>query len=258
MLTVDIPAYIFKYGSFELRWYGLVYAFTYLLCLWFLMRNYKKLKMNYPQTESLMFWLLGGMLVGARVMHFLINDPIMFITEPWRLFTIWRGGMSFFGAFLGILGFGYYWMKKNKKNFLATADVLVVPIAFGIALGRIANLLNQELVGTVTNVNWCFMFKGYSQCRHPYVLYASFTHFLLFGILLYVTKIKNMKKMRDGVVLLAFTLFYTILRFIVDFWREDLRFLGLTSWQYISIIVFSIGLYFLIKFKKALLHQTED
>lgn len=256
MLTVDIPAYIIKIGGFEIRYYGLVYALTVLFVIFTLRKNKEKLNLDNDKIDSLITWLVLGMIIGARIMHYLINDPSVFFTNPLRLLTIWRGGMSFFGGFLGILSSGYIWNKYNKVSYFAIADVVVLPVTLGLGLGRIANFINQELVGTVTDVSWCFNFVNASGCRHPYQLYASISHFVLFFMLLYL--IKDIHNRKEGSVLFSFIIGYSVLRFLVDFFREDIRFFGLTSWQYMSILFFSVGIYLFFKFRKDSSHQNQE
>jgi len=252
MYEINIAPYLFKYGAIEIRYYGLVYILGFLLVYYILNKKKNELNLNDETLDSFIFNSMIGLIVGARLMHFLINQPSIFFTNPLELFKVWNGGMSFFGALIGILVSGIYFVKKYKLDFFKLADLIVVPVSFTLILGRVANLINQELVGTVTNVNWCFNFIGYEGCRHPYQFYAAMTHLILFLILLLIVKIKQQKKLQDGMVLLNFVLFYSILRFIVDFFREDPRIFMLTSWQYISILTVIIVL---IYFRKGFLHR---
>tara|TARA_Y100000034_G_C6872479_1_gene398539 strand:- start:818 stop:1597 length:780 start_codon:yes stop_codon:yes gene_type:complete len=254
MFQINIEPYLFKFGFFELRYYGLVYMFGFLLVSYLLHKNREKLGFTREILDNFILVLMVGLLVGARFMHFLINQPSIFFTDPLELFKIWHGGMSFFGAFLGITLAGYYYLKKHNLKFFKTADIIVVPVALTLIFGRIANLINQELVGLVSNVPWCFNFAGYDGCRHPYQIYAAISHLILFLILIYVVKLKQEKSYKDGIVLLNFAFFYGLFRFIVDFYRVDPRYFGFTSWQYISIVVMIISLYY---FKKVYLHRSQ-
>lgn len=234
---------LFKIGIFEVRYYGLVYVFTFLLVYYLFNKNRDEFNMDSKEVEEFVFYLMIGLLIGARLMHFLINQPSVFWTRPWELLMVWHGGMSFFGALLGIITAGYYFAKKHKFSFWKAADLAVLPATFGIGLGRIANLINQELVGTVSSVPWCFDFAGYLGCRHPYQLYGALSHFILFGLLVYLYK----NKKKDGSVFTLFLMLYSVFRFITDFFRVDPRWFGLTSWQYMSVALFFVGLYLFYK-----------
>jgi len=93
-------------------------------------------------------------------------------------------------------------------------------------------------------VSWCFNFVGYLGCRHPYQLYSGFLHLILFGVVWFVYKY------RRNNTFWSFIIGYGILRFITEFFRDEpLIFLGVTLWQYLSVIMVIIGLYYLIKKK---------
>jgi len=148
--------------------------------------------------------------------------------------------MSFFGGFLGGFLGCFYYLKKIKLDWKKFADLFAIVIAGAIIFGRIANFLNGELVGTKSDLLWCI---NYDVCRHPYQLYAAFSHLVLFAFLLFFRKIKNIK---SGQVFYAFLVGYSILRFITDFFRqEDIRILGLSVWQYTCLLVLILFVCFL-------------
>ena len=174
----------------------------------------KQINYNSRKLDNTKIWLLFlflGLLLGARFFHFLFSDPMVFIRNPLSIFMIWQGGMSFFGALVGCFIAAYYYLKKIKLNWKKFADVIVIAATIALIFGRIANFINGELIGTPSNVSWCVIFPKIDYvCRHPYQIYASFSHVVLLGVLLFVNKIKNSKKLRNGLIFITFVIGYSV------------------------------------------------
>jgi len=238
---------LLKLGIFEIRWYGLVYVLGFIIVYWMLYRKRKELKITVQQIDNLIIAIFIGLLVGARIFNFLFEEPSIFIRDPLEILKIWHGGMSFFGALFGMFIASFYYIKKIKLDWKKFADIIVIAGTIALIFGRIANFINGELVGIPSNLPWCVIFPYIDNiCRHPYQIYASISHIILLGFLLFVNKIKDRK---DGAVFFTFVIGYPILRFLTDFFREDPRFFGLTVWQYLSVFTFFIGCWFASKHK---------
>ncbi len=250
MFIQNIDPVLFKIGFLEIRYYGLVYLLGFLLIIFILNKNKKELNLDFDDIYNLNFYFFIGMIIGARFFHFLFSEPYIFIYDTLEIFKIWNGGMSFFGGFLGVLISGLIYCNKYKKDFYKISDYLVFPATISLILGRLANFANHELVGTVTDLNWCVVFKFYDGCRHPYQLYAAFSHFILLITLFKVRFIKNKYKLKGGIVFISFVFFYSIFRIISDFFREEPRLFGITIWQLISFIFFIISFIWFIKYKR--------
>ena len=211
MFIHNINPSLFEIGIFEIRFYGIVYVLGFLLVYWFLYKE--KLNIKKQQIENLLLFLFVGLLVGGRIFHFLFSEPSVFIKNPLELFMIWNGGISFFGSLLGCFIAAVYYLKKINLDWKKFADVIIIPVTIALILGRIANFLNGELVGTVSGVSWCVIFPGFDYlCRHPYQIYASLSHAVLLVGLLVVNRIKQKK---DGLVFYSFLIGYSFLRFIL-------------------------------------------
>ena len=239
MFIQNIDPVLFKIGFLEIRYYGLVYFIGFLLALFILKKNKKELYLTDEKIYDFILYLFISIVFGARIFYFIFDEPYTLIRDPLEFFKIWHGGMDFFGSLTGILITGYLFCRKNKINFYKLSDTLVIPATFALMLGRIANFINGEIVGTLSNLPWCVVFKDYSGCRHPYQIYAAISHLILLLILFRFKKIKNRK---DGFLLFIFILGYGILRFLVDFFRDEPRFYGLTLWQYFSLIFIVVSL----------------
>jgi phosphatidylglycerol:prolipoprotein diacylglycerol transferase len=126
------------------------------------------------EVENLYFYLILGLIIGARLGYVLFYDLKMYLADPLEIFAIWHGGMSFHGGLIGVLLVGILFSWKNKKSFWKIADLIIVTAPIGLGLGRIGNFINGELYGRVTQVPWGMVFpKGGPFLRHPSQLYES-------------------------------------------------------------------------------------
>ena len=155
--------------------------------------------------------------------------------------------MSFHGALVGIVIASIYFAKKNNHNALKYLDIVAIVAPIGIFFGRIANFINSELYGIETNLPWAVKFIQIDNLyRHPSQLYeAIFEGLILFIILIYFRK-KGFMKI-PGSIYGLFMIFYSIFRFIIEFFRvpdEQIGYLLLnfTIGQIISLVFASIGI----------------
>jgi phosphatidylglycerol:prolipoprotein diacylglycerol transferase len=249
-------------GPFEIRYYGMVYAIgflvTYFLFRW-LARKGEIKNLTLEKADSLMLYLILGSIVGARLLLFVFYSPATFLSDPLEIFRVWHGGMSFHGGIIGAVVASLLFCRKHKVEFYKLADFTVIPLAFFLILGRIANFINGELVGIKTNVPWCVVFRDYDGCRHPSQLYEAAKNLVIFitlSILYFSKDIK--KKLKDGIIFWLFVLMYGVLRFIITFWRDDPRFLGLSMGQYLCIAMMVVSIIFLFKIQKHKKRKDKD
>jgi len=246
MIINNLNPVLFKIGFLEIRYYGLAYFIGFLLVFFYLRKNKNELNLNKEQIYDFILYLFLGIIFGARIFYFIFDEPYTLINMPLEFFKIWHGGMDFFGSLTGVLISSYFFCKKNKIDFYKLSDVLVIPGTIALILGRIANFINSEIVGTITNLPWCIVFKDYFGCRHPYQIYAAISHLIL---LLILFKVKTINK-KNGILLFTFIFGYGILRFIIDFFRDEPRFFYLTIWQYFCLLFIIISLFIYKKLSK--------
>lgn len=245
MFIHNIDPVFFTIGPIEIRYYGLVYSIGFLI-VYYMLRYYsknKKIELNYEQIDTLVMYLVIGLIVGARLFEVIFWEPQYYFSDLKRILLIHQGGLSFHGGLFGIIFAGYLYCKKYKVKFFELADIIAIPAALMLALGRIANFINGELPGRISNVSWCVQFPHYEGCRHPSQLYGSLKRFIIFSWLL----ILNRKEWNAGFIFWNFVLFDGIGRFIVDFFRQDTLYLSLTTGQILSLFTISIAIYFLNK-----------
>ena len=237
----------FELFAFEIRWYSLSYIFGILLG-WFYCRKILIKNNEYLELfDDLITYIILGIILGGRLGYVLFYNPIYFINNISEIFMIWNGGMSFHGGLLGTILATYLFCKKKNINSFIFLDLISLSAPIGIFLGRISNFINSELYGRETDVVWGFKFlKVDSLTRHPSQLYEAFFEGILLFVLLnfFYKKFINIK---PGIISALFLIFYSFLRFLIEFTREPDSHIGffllnLSLGQLICIIFLIIGI----------------
>jgi phosphatidylglycerol:prolipoprotein diacylglycerol transferase len=254
MFIENLNPVFLKIGSLEIRYYGLVMALGVLFGILIIMALARKKKIGIDKDillEALFYMVLFGF-IGARLDHILLHDTIFYLTHPIEIIAVWHGGMAAHGAFLGGFLALYFYCRKKRINLYKIADLAVVPLALGLAFGRIANFINGELYGKITSVPWAVKFPWVEGFRHPSQLYESATDFITFIALLVMTNKEAIRKRhKDGFIFWAFMFLYSLFRFFVEFFRQpDFLYFGLSLGQITCIGIIIVSIPFLIKFWK--------
>jgi len=252
----NIDPVAFSFGVFEVRYYGLVYFLGFLFAYFFLKYQIKRARIKHlglNDLDSLMIYFMLGSIIGARFFDFVFFNTSVLLTSPFEVFKIWHGGMSVHGGIIGAVIAGLLFVKDRKVKFYDLADQFIVPFMFFLGLGRIANFINGELWGVPSSAKFCidysqsnFVYNAPQGCRHPYQLYESFKNFAVSIALLIYSSFSTLKK---GLLFLYGLFFYNVLRFFIDFYREQPLFLGLGTGQYLCIVFSLVSLFFIIKIK---------
>ena len=235
----------FQVFSLEIRWYSLSYIFGlifgWIYCKKLLIKN-EKIKNIF---DDYITYLILGIIIGGRLGYVLIYNPTYFLNNIKEILMLWNGGMSFHGAIIGILVSTIVFAKKNNEDAFYLLDLVAVTAPIGIFLGRIANFINSELYGRVTDVFWSVKFiKVDDLSRHPSQIYEALCEGLILFFLLNFFYKKYWKK--TGVVSSFFVIIYSLFRFCLEYSREPDSHLGflyfnLTMGQILSIIFIIIG-----------------
>jgi len=238
---------IFRIGPLSVRWYGMMYvlgfASSYGLVIYQLKK--KELDVTKAQIDDIYFYLVLGLLVGARLGYVLFYNLPYYIGHPLEIFVLWHGGMSFHGGAIGTFVLGYWAMRRRKVSFLKAADLITPTIPLGLFFGRIGNFINGELYGRATAVPWAMVFpNGGPVPRHPSQLYEALLEGLLLFTILWLYK--GRKERRQGDVFAVFLMLYAVFRIFCELFREpDAQvgyFLGfLTMGQILSLTMLALG-----------------
>ena len=239
---------LIQLGPLTINLYGLLYVagFCYLYKL--VKNNFEANKIDKELSYSFAIYLIIFSIFGARLFHVLFYMPEFYLEQPIRILQIWKGGLSIHGGLLGGFIAVVLFFKKHKINhenaLLKFFDSAALPLAIFLAIGRILNLLNGEIIGTETDISWCITLSGIDGCRHPVQVYAFLKNVIIFFFLI---KIKSIRK-KSGVLTGSFLVLYGLLRFIIDFFREyEYYYLGLGIGQYLDILFFITGIYLIKK-----------
>ena len=240
-----------QFFSIEIRWYSLAYIFGILIG-WFLSKKVfiTNLRIN-EKFDDFLTYVILGIIVGGRLGYVIFYNFDYYIFNFFDIFKIWQGGMSFHGGLVGVILVGFWFAKKNNHNPLQYLDIVALVAPLGIFFGRLANFMNSELYGIETKVPWAVKFiKIDNFYRHPSQLYEAFFEGLILFLILVYFRYKGFIKI-PGFISGLFLFFYSIFRFIIEFFRipdEQLGylFLNLTMGQLFSLIFLFIGIYLVI------------
>ena len=236
-----------QFFSFEIRWYSLAYIIG-ILFGWILSKKIfisnAEIKIKF---DDYITFLILGIIIGGRLGYIFFYNFSYYSTNLLDIFKIWQGGMSFHGGLIGIIISSIWFAKKNNQNPFNYLDIVSLVAPIGIFFGRIANFINSELYGIETNLPWGVKFIQVDDLyRHPSQLYeALFEGIILFIILLYFRN-KGLLK-TPGIISSLFLIFYSIFRFVIEFFRAPDNQLGylilnLTMGQIASLIFLLIGI----------------
>ena len=247
MLTYpQIDPVIFRIGPLQPRWYGLMYLIGFLYAFRLLKKYHRWIGLpSVEVADSVLANLVFGLIVTARLVYVIFYNFSETMAGPWwEVFAIWHGGLAFHGGLLGVVLGGWYVAWKYKIRWQRLTDVLALATPVGLGLGRIANFINGELWGRVTDLPWGMVFPtGGPQPRHPSQLYESFLEGLVLYVILHLVW---RRKPKVGVVSSVFLLCYAFFRILVEFVREpdaQVGFLwgGVTMGQLLSCTMIVFG-----------------
>lgn len=260
-VDLGLKNYLFRIGSFELRWYSLAYLSGIMLGYWHLTRMIRQPGAPLAQrhADDLFFYCTLGIILGGRLGYATFYTggdtgiPSLW-TDPKALFSLWHGGMSFHGGLVGTL-IALSWVSwRNNLNVLRVADYVSVCVPFGMMFGRLANFVNGELWGRVVEsaVPWAMVFPDAGPLpRHPSQLYEALLEGALMVVVMLFLFWKTRARYRPGMLVGVFTAGIACARFTVEFFREpDAQLqeftmrtgLSMGQWLTIPLILLGIGL----------------
>ena len=248
MFTNNFDPVAIQILSLDIRWYSLAYIIG-ILVGWILSKRIfitdKNLKENF---DDYITYVILGIIVGGRLGYVFFYNYNYYSNNLIDIFKIWQGGMSFHGGLTGVIIVTILFSKSNNQNAFGYLDIVSLVAPIGIFFGRIANFINSELYGIETDLPWAVKFIQIDNLyRHPSQLYeAFFEGLILFFILIYFRG-KGFIKI-PGFISGLFLIFYSIFRFIIEFFRvpdEQLGYLvfNLSMGQLISFVFLLIGIY---------------
>lgn len=242
----QIDPVIFHLGPLQPRWYGLMYLLGFLYAFRLIKKNWRYIGLSSPDlADSILATLVLGMILCSRFVYVVFYNLEETLEGPWwEAFAVWHGGLAFHGGFAGVLLATIYLGRKYKIKWQRLGDVLALSTPVGLGLGRIANFINGELWGRVSDVPWAMVFPGAGPLpRHPSQLYEAILEGPFFYLLLYLVW---RSKPKVGVTQSCLVIFYALIRIFVENFREPdaqvgYLFLGLTMGQLLSFAMLALG-----------------
>ena len=224
---------IFHLGSMEVRWYALMFIIGLTIGYNIVNRMWKREGLNPQWIDSLLFYTIIGMIVGARLGHCLFYSPAHYLSNPIEILKTWEGGLASHGGVIGIIVAVYFYSKKvSHKNMMWTFDKLVTPTGLVAALIRIGNLINHEVYGHPTSLPWGFRFVEnlaawrkdgatpiFSPPSHPTQLYEAFFYLLTFVLCMWLYFKKDAWK-KEGLIFGIFMICIFTSRFFIEFLKN--------------------------------------
>lgn len=229
-----IDPVLIEIGPFALRWYALAYVAGILLGWWYAVRLVRTERLwrawgappaTPPQVDDFILWVTLGIILGGRLGYIffygLIYQPELY-ANPMQWLKIWEGGMSFHGGLIGVIAAIVIFALYCRLDMVRLGDLVASVVPIGLFTGRIANFINGELWGKVTDVPWAMVFPGTDGMpRHPSQIYEA----LLEGVVLFVilrlmaTRLRAFD--RPGAIVAAFLFFYGLFRIIAEVYRDS-------------------------------------
>lgn len=251
LIFPDIDPVAIKIGAITIKWYALAYIMG-ILGAWVggrwiltgLEENAAKITFHF---DNLISWIIIAVLIGGRVGYALIYDPTHFENNPIEILYIWQGGMSFHGALVGVMIAITIYCHAKKISTLLMLDLFARMTPFGLFWGRLANFVNQEHMGRITDLPWGVIFPmGGPIPRHPAQIYEALFEGVFMFILLQYYAVKKEHAMGTGFLTGIFLFAYGVIRFIIEFFRlPDGMIWEFTTGQALSFPLIIIGGYFI-------------
>lgn len=238
---IAIDPVAFSVGPLDVHWYGIMYLLAFLF-FWaggnWAARRRPWLEWTSPMVGDVLFYGMIGVVVGGRLGYVLFYGLDSFLQDPWFLFRITEGGMSFHGGLLGVIVAMWWFGRRCGQGFWRVADFVAPLVPIGLGLGRIGNFIGGELWGRISDVPWAMVFANAEMpagwqsealraawargeldhlARHPSQLYQALGE----GLALFLLLILFARKPRPvGAVSGLFLVGYGLFRIVAEFFRE--------------------------------------
>jgi len=229
--------YLFEIGSFQLRYYSLMYLVAFFLT--YVLVSYRIKTERYPYSmetiQNAFIWVITGLILGARLGYVLFYNLGYYLQHPLEIllpFSFSNGihfvgisGMSYHGGAVGVIIAAVIFCRRYQIDFWNLSELIIPAIPLGYTFGRIGNFINGELYGRATTAPWgmYFPFDPTRQLRHPSQLYEAFFEGLFLFVILWSLRRKSPF---DGFMLALYVAGYGIVRFFIEFYREPDQQLG--------------------------------
>ncbi len=256
---VSPEAFTIPFIDWPVRWYGLLFVLGLIVSQYIMFYVFEQEGKTRKNVEDLTIYVVLGTIIGARLGHVFFYDAAYYLSNPIEIVMVQKGGLASHGGALGILLAIYLYCKRYKFGFLWLMDRLVIVVAFTATCIRLGNLMNSEILGTVTEMPWAFLFVQAKPMelsldpRHPAQLYEAIYCLILMGITYNIWR-KQKAKLKEGFLFGLFMILLFSLRFLAEFLKENQEAfednLPLNMGQLLSIPFVLAGIYLVYRSKQ--------
>lgn len=246
------PVAFHIYRGFGIRWYGLTYLIGAVIVYLQLQsgRSRRRTGITVDQAQEFIIYALLGVFIGGRTLFVIANiltpesaggHPFSYyLQNPIEFISIWHGGMAFHGGFVGGLAGMWLFARRHKLSLYPLLDETGLWLPLAIALTRVANFINDELPGRLTDSPIGIHFPNFDGYRYPSQLFEAAGMLLVALPLIWI--LHGWSKRKDGLLTWVFFVTYGVVRTVVEFYREPgIVYFGLTGAQYLTIAMFVMG-----------------
>ena len=229
MIVHNFDPVLIDLGLFQIRWYSIAYILGILIGWIYAIKiiklttvnSYNFAQIKTSDFDDLIIFLVIGIIIGGRLGYVIFYNLEYYIQNFFEIFKIWQGGMSFHGGLIGVIISTLIFSKKTNTNFFKFTDIICCVAPIGIFLGRIANFINSELFGKISNLPWAVIFpNGGNISRHPSQIYEAFLEGFILFVLINFLALKKKMLLKTGYISGLFLIFYSIARIIGENFRE--------------------------------------
>lgn len=242
---------LFEYGRLHLYTFGVFVALGFTAGMWVGGREAERFGLDKQAFQDLCFTLLVSSVAGARL-FFVLLEWKYFAAHPLHVFSLWEGGLVFYGGFLGAALAVVWHVRRKGLSPWDAADAIAPGLALGQAFGRLGCTFAGCCYGAACNLPWAITFHDPRRAGdaplgvplHPTQLYEAIGNFALFTLLFVFLAPKRRFR---GQLFATYLTLYPVLRFVVELFRADPRgsFGPLSTSQALGIPLFALGLWLL-------------
>jgi len=263
MIVHNIDPVFIDLGIIEIRWYSIAYIFGIILGWVYAVKIIRKTKkwdnfspVSLTDFDDLIIYLVLGIILGGRLGYIFFYNLEYYIKNPFDIFFIWQGGMSFHGGLLGVIFAIFIFSKIKNISFFKLTDIVACVAPIGIFLGRVANFINGELFGKISQLPWAVVFpEAGNISRHPSQIYEAILEGIILFIFINFLAVKKRMLIKKGYISSVFLILYSMLRIIGENYREPDIHIGyifniISMGSLLSLITFIFGLIIIYFLKK--------
>ena len=259
----NVSPEIFALGFLHLRWYGALFTLAFRLSFRILKKMYLQDGLGLEKVDSLLWYMIGGTVIGARLGHCLFYQPEIFLADPIRILKIWEGGLASHGAAIGICTASYLYSKRWKDySPLEVLDRVSIGVAMSGFFIRLGNFFNSEILGLPSDLPWAVTFSRVDQIpRHPTQIYEALCYLAVF-LVLYRFYWKTKVRFQPGFIFGSALIGLFGLRFFLEYFKENQEAfegnLPLNLGQLLSVPLVMIGTYLVVSSKNRLVLKPQS